>query len=185
MHFTRKYYTYRASRVVLVVKNPPTNAGDVEMQVQSRGGEDPQEEGMATHPKILAWRILWTEEPGGPYSVGSQRVEHSWGDLARMHVIHRIFSCVWPSHKQCHRVYIISLPASFPHSVWGFDLCRFISTVGWLSIVWISGNLFKGIFLLGELFDCYPSFFLLTYHTQGCSECSWSVCVPEHMWKFF
>ena len=66
MHFTCKYYTYRASRVVLVVKNPPTNAGDVEMQVQSRGGEDPQEEGMATHPNILAWRILRTEEPGGP-----------------------------------------------------------------------------------------------------------------------
>ena len=66
MHFTCKYYTYRASRVVLVVKNPPTNAGDIEMQVQSRGGEDPQEEGMATHPKILAWRILRTEEPGGP-----------------------------------------------------------------------------------------------------------------------
>ena len=36
-----------------------------EMQVRSLGQEDPLEEGMATHSNILAWRILWTEEPGG------------------------------------------------------------------------------------------------------------------------
>ena len=36
-----------------------------EMQVRSLGGEDPLEEGMATHSIILAWRISWTEEPGG------------------------------------------------------------------------------------------------------------------------
>ena len=36
-----------------------------EMQVGSLGGEDPLEEGMATHSSILAWRIPWTEEPGG------------------------------------------------------------------------------------------------------------------------
>ena len=35
------------------------------MQVQSLGGEDPLEEEMATHSSILAWRIPWTEEPGG------------------------------------------------------------------------------------------------------------------------
>ena len=46
------------------------------MQVQSLGWEDPLEEGMATHPSILAWRILWTEEPGGLQSVGSHRVGH-------------------------------------------------------------------------------------------------------------
>ena len=39
------------------------------MQVPSLGGEDPLEEGMATHSSILAWRIPWTEEPGvyGPW----------------------------------------------------------------------------------------------------------------------
>ena len=37
---------------------------------------DPLEEGMATHSSILAWRIPWTQEPGGLQSVGSQRVEH-------------------------------------------------------------------------------------------------------------
>ena len=55
------------------------------MQVQSLGGKDPLEEGMATHSSILAWRIPWTEEPGGPQSMGSQRVEHDRSDLACMH----------------------------------------------------------------------------------------------------
>ena len=47
-----------------------------ETQVQSLGQEDPLEKGMATHSNILAWRIPWTEEPGGLKSVGSQRVRH-------------------------------------------------------------------------------------------------------------
>ena len=47
-----------------------------ETQVQSLGQEDPLEDGMATHSSILAWRILWTEEPGGLQSMGSQKVGH-------------------------------------------------------------------------------------------------------------
>jgi len=46
------------------------------MRVRSLGREDPLEEGMATHSGILAWRIPWTEEPGGLWSIGSQRVGH-------------------------------------------------------------------------------------------------------------
>ena len=42
--------------------------------VQSLGQEDPLEKGMTTHSSILAWRILWTEEPGVLYSMESQRV---------------------------------------------------------------------------------------------------------------
>jgi len=42
------------------------------MQVRSLGGEDLLEEGMATHSGILAWRILWTEEPSGLLSIGLQ-----------------------------------------------------------------------------------------------------------------
>ena len=41
---------------------------------ETLGGEDPLEKGMATHSSILAWRIPWTEEPGGLQSLGSQRV---------------------------------------------------------------------------------------------------------------
>ena len=48
-----------------------------EMQVRSLDEEDPWEEEMAPHPSILAWRIPWTEEPGGLQSVGSQRVRHN------------------------------------------------------------------------------------------------------------
>ena len=44
------------------------------MQVQSLSQEDPLEEGTATHSSILDWKIPWTEEPGGPQSMGSQRV---------------------------------------------------------------------------------------------------------------
>jgi len=47
-----------------------------ETGVQSLGWEDPLEKEMATHSSILAWRIPWTEEPGGLQSMGSQRVRH-------------------------------------------------------------------------------------------------------------
>ena len=57
------------------------------MWVQSLGGEDPLEEGMITHISILAWRIPWTEEPGGLQSIGLQRVGHFWNDLACMHAV--------------------------------------------------------------------------------------------------
>ena len=45
-----------------------------EMQVRSLGWEDPLEKEMATHSSILAWKIPWTEEPGGLESMGSQKV---------------------------------------------------------------------------------------------------------------
>ena len=48
-----------------------------ETLVQSPGQEDPLEKGKATHPNILAWRILWTGEPGRLQSIGSQRVGHN------------------------------------------------------------------------------------------------------------
>ena len=57
-------------------KNLPTMQ---ETCVQSLGWEDPLEKGMTTHFSILAWRIPWTEEPGGLQSIGSQRVGY---DLA-------------------------------------------------------------------------------------------------------
>ena len=47
-----------------------------ETQVQSLGQEDLLEKEMATHSSILAWKIPWTEEPGGLQSMGSQRVGH-------------------------------------------------------------------------------------------------------------
>ena len=49
-----------------------------QMWVKSLGGEDPLEREMATHSRILAWRILWTEEPGRLQSMRLQRVRHDW-----------------------------------------------------------------------------------------------------------
>ena len=57
--------------VAQTVKRLPTMW---ETWVQSLGWEDPLEKGMATHSSTLAWKIPWTEEPGGLQSVGSQRV---------------------------------------------------------------------------------------------------------------
>ena len=63
----------QASLVAQEVKNLLTM---LEMQVRSQGQEDPLEKGMATLSSILAWKIPWTEEPGGLQSMGSQRVRH-------------------------------------------------------------------------------------------------------------
>ena len=48
-----------------------------ETRVQSLGGEEPLEEEMATCSSIFAWKIPWTEEPGGLQSMGLQRVGHN------------------------------------------------------------------------------------------------------------
>ena len=74
--FAAKYDASWASQVALAVKKPLAGAGDEETQLWSLGREDALEEGMATHLSSLAWRIPWTEEPGGVQSMGSQRVRH-------------------------------------------------------------------------------------------------------------
>ena len=60
----------------LVVKNLPANAGHIKDEGSILAQEDSLEEVMATHSNILAWRIPWTEEPGGVQSVRSHRVGH-------------------------------------------------------------------------------------------------------------
>ena len=62
-----------ASLVAQMVKRLPAMQ---ETQVQSLGWEDPLEKEMTIHSSILAWRIPWTEEPGGLYPMWSQRVRH-------------------------------------------------------------------------------------------------------------
>ena len=61
------------SLVAQLVKNLPTMR---KAWVRSLGWEDPLEKGKATHSSTLAWRIPWTEEPGGLQFTGSQRVGH-------------------------------------------------------------------------------------------------------------
>ena len=67
---------YQTSQVVLAVKNPPVNAGDIRNSGLVPGSGKPLEEGMATHSSILAWRIPWIQEPGRLQSTGLSRVGH-------------------------------------------------------------------------------------------------------------
>ena len=78
-----------ASLAAQTVKTPPAIW---ETQVWSLGWEDPLQEGTATHYSILAWRIPWTEEPGGHQCMGSQRVRHEVRGIKK--------GCLWPRIKQ-------------------------------------------------------------------------------------
>ena len=68
--------TWQADPFGSAVKNPPAVQKMQEMWVGSLGPEKLLEEGMATHSNILTWRIPWTEQPGGLWSMGSERVGH-------------------------------------------------------------------------------------------------------------
>ena len=70
---SEEYMKASASLVAQRVKRLPTMQ---ETWVRSLGREDPLEKEMATHSSIHAWKIPWTEEPGGLQSMGSQRVGH-------------------------------------------------------------------------------------------------------------
>ena len=76
-----------------MVKNRPVGAGEAAEAGSIPVQEDPLEKEMATHSSILAWKIPWTEEPSGLYSVGSGRVRH---DSAHEHTgrASSIRSCV-------------------------------------------------------------------------------------------
>ena len=67
-------YLAYINKVAQLVKNLPAMQ---QTQVQFLGWENPLEKEMATHSSIFAWRIPWTEEPGGLQSTGSQRIRHN------------------------------------------------------------------------------------------------------------
>ena len=83
------------------------------MWVGSLGEEDPLEEGMATHSSILAWKIPWTEEPGGLLSLLSQRAGHEWSDWVHAHT---------HTYAHMHRRFKMQIPRSHAngpqHSLW-------------------------------------------------------------------
>ena len=74
LRFTQPCHCW-ASLVAQWVKDQPAMQ---ETPVRSLGWEDPLEEEMATHSSILAWKIPWTEEPGGLQCMGSPSVRHDW-----------------------------------------------------------------------------------------------------------
>ena len=67
------------------------------MKVWSLGREDPLEKEMVTHSCIIAWRIPWTEEPGGLQFISSQRIGHDWGGLAHTATNTEIHSFLVPA----------------------------------------------------------------------------------------
>ena len=119
-------------QVALVVKTSPANAGDIRDMVRSLGQEDPLEEGMATHSRILAWRTSWTEEPGWLQSKGSQSL--TW--LRRLHThapfmyIHYNVRVCFLGNLICNRTWIslsqISPQISMYHCVLNTPLSRFL-----------------------------------------------------------
>ena len=72
----RFIYIYIYNGASLVAQRLKCLPAMQETRVQSLGGEDPLEKEMAPHSSILAWRIPWTEEPGGLQCMGLQRVGH-------------------------------------------------------------------------------------------------------------
>ena len=82
-------HTYIYTHVPQIVRNLPAMQ---ETQVWSLGWEDPLEKGMATHCSILAWRIPWTEEPGGLQSMGWQRIQHNWATNTFTFILCTLFS---------------------------------------------------------------------------------------------
>ena len=88
------------------------------------GWEDPLEKGMATYSSILAWRIPWTEEPGGQQSMGSQRVRRDWA---------------------ANTFTFTSFPlASFSDRLFSKPWSRMVSKA-WSSILWLSHSKGKRI----------------------------------------
>ena len=88
-----------------------------ETQVQSLGREDPLEREMATHASILAWRIPWTEEPGGLQSMVSRRVRHYWVTNAHTHTHTRVHV-----HTHTHTVSKIVPRHPYGFGSWGSTL---------------------------------------------------------------
>ena len=84
--------------VAQMVKRPPAVR---ETRVQSLGWEDPLEKEMATHSNTLAWKIPWTEEPGGLQSMGSQTVGHDWATSVSLSLSH-FTGLLWGSNKGIH-----------------------------------------------------------------------------------
>ena len=74
--FKHFWHTVKINGASLVAQVVNSLLAMQETQVQSLGQDDPLEKGMATHSSILAQRIPWTEEPGGPQSMGLQRIGH-------------------------------------------------------------------------------------------------------------
>ena len=119
------------------VKNLPAVQEPQETRIWFLGQEDPLAKCVATHSRILAWIIPWTEEPDRLQSIGSQRVGHDWSDLAAAAANFRraapYHECEWKS--------------SGPWSPWwteGVDRCFLVPSSAPIPWGWFWGSLLSG-----------------------------------------
>ena len=131
-----------------------------ETWVWSLGQEDPLEKEMATHSSNLAWRIPWTEDPGGLQSMGSQRVRHDWATSVSVYIVSKASGVYWdsPEYKFLfleviffffQRVLFIYLAT--PHGLWDLNSPTKDWTnspcIGRQSLIhWISGQVLEDKF---------------------------------------
>ena len=146
----------RASQVAQRVKDLPAMLETQKSRVQSLGGEDPLEEGMATLSSILLWRVPWTKEPGGLQFTGPQRIRRDWRDWACTHndmypplQIHtEWFHCV---KVLCALLFI----SPFPQSLETNHLSLYAESVCSLTIS-LCAKLLPLCLTLDDLMDCSP-----------------------------
>ena len=101
-------------------------SADSSTWVQFLGQEDPLEKGLATGSTILAWRIPWTEEPGGLQSRGSQRVGHDWmtslSHFPRFTTVLRITWLLYGVSVMPWKEFQHATHSSHPYHITGFSL---------------------------------------------------------------
>ena len=98
-----------------------------ETWVRSLHLEDPLKKEMAIHSSIPAWRIPWTEEPGGLQSMGSQRVGHKWSDLSCTDTWKQTLVGHWEDCSRC----MLLLHVSFLETI------RVCSAHCWEEVLWL------------------------------------------------
>ena len=98
------------------------------MWVQSLGQGDPPEKEKATHSSILVWKIPWTEEPGEPQSIMSQRVGHDWQELDKL-----THTVTWEKNESLPLMVLAKIAMS-KVMAWANSLINYKS---WLSEEWI------------------------------------------------
>ena len=111
-----------------------------ETQVPSLGREDPLEKEMATHSSILAWRIPWTEEPGGLSSMSSERVGHSLATEQQQpntsFTLYWLFLLYLNSYPNKQQFYHLSIKSFLPSVFCTFSLCPPPSFWPFISCMW-------------------------------------------------